>query len=144
MTEQEQKSAGPSALLIADGISMRHRQVRNPVAACGWCTFGSAVGYVLRGPVVAAAVLAAVLVACALVVLRSVLLGDSDPRSPFVRFMLLTCVLTGRPPGDYLPPDPNSSFPGRQMTEEVLADLEQPACLTGKLGDHGSAASWRG
>jgi hypothetical protein len=49
-----------------------------------------------------AAVVAAV---CAVAVLRPVLLGDSDPRSPFVRFMLLVCVLLGRPPGDYLPPE---------------------------------------
>jgi len=54
----------------------------------------------------AAGLAAAVVVACTIVALRSVLLGDSYPRSPFVRFMLLTCVLTGRPPGDYLPSDP--------------------------------------
>jgi hypothetical protein len=90
----------------ADGSSPRARPGRGTVAAHGWCTFGGAAGYVLRGPAVAAAGLAAaVLVACAIVVLRSVLLGGSDPRSPFVRFMLLTCVLTGRPPGDFLPPD---------------------------------------
>jgi hypothetical protein len=78
------------------------------VSAGGWCTVGSAVGYALGGPAVVAAGLAAVaVVACAIVVvLRSVLFGGSDPRSPFVRFMLLTCVLTGRSPGDYLPPDP--------------------------------------
>lgn len=51
----------------------------------------------------AALLAAAAVVACAIVVvLRSVLFGGSDPRSPFVRFMLLTCVLTGRPPGDCL------------------------------------------
>lgn len=61
----------------------------------------------LRGPAMAAAGLAAaVMVACAIAVLWSVLLDGRDPRSPFVRFMLLTCVLTGRPPRDYLPPDP--------------------------------------
>jgi len=52
---------------------------------------------------------AAVFVVCAAAVLRPVLLDGSDPRSPFVRFMLLVCVLIGRPPADYLPPDP----PGR-------------------------------
>jgi hypothetical protein len=61
----------------------------------------------LHGPVAAAVALAAVVLAvCAVAVLRPVLLGDSDPRSPFVRFMLLVCVLIGRPPGDYLPPEP--------------------------------------
>lgn len=55
----------------------------------------------------AAVVLAfAVIAACAVIVLRSVLRSGSDPRSPFVRFMLLVCLLTERSPGDYLPPDP--------------------------------------
>jgi hypothetical protein len=46
--------------------------------------------------VAAAGLAAAAVMACAIVVvLRSVLFGGSDPRSPFVRFMLLTCVLTG-------------------------------------------------
>ena len=49
---------------------------------------------------------AVAIVACAAVVLGAVLLGGRDHRSPFVRFMLLVCVLTGRPPGDYLPPGP--------------------------------------
>jgi hypothetical protein len=52
---------------------------------------------------------AAALAACVITVLRPVLLGDSDPRSPFVRFMLLICVLTGRPPDDYLPPESRES-----------------------------------
>jgi hypothetical protein len=64
------------------------------VSAGGWCTVGGAAGYTLGGPaVVAAGLAAAAVVACAIVVvLRSVLFGGSDPRSPFVRFMLLTCV----------------------------------------------------
>jgi hypothetical protein len=55
----------------------------------------------------AAGLAAAVMVACAIAVLWSVLVDRRDPRSPFVRFMLLTCVLTGRPPRDYLLPDPS-------------------------------------
>ena len=65
-------------------------------------------GYVLYGLAMAAAGLTAgVMVACAIVVLLLVLSGGRDPRSPFARFMLLTCVLTGRPPRDYLLPDPD-------------------------------------
>jgi len=43
--------------------------------------------------------------ACAAVALGAVLLGSGERRSPFVRFMLLVRVLTGRPPGEYLPPE---------------------------------------
>ena len=32
------------------------------------------------------------------------MLGGRDSRSPFVRLMLIICVITGRRPGDYLPP----------------------------------------
>jgi hypothetical protein len=45
-----------------------------------------------------------VVVTCAAVVVVTVLLGGREHRSPFVRFMLLVCVLTGRPPSEYLPP----------------------------------------
>jgi hypothetical protein len=48
-------------------------------------------GYALHRPPAAAVVVALAVIA----VLRSVLLGGSDPRSPFVRFMLPTSVLTG-------------------------------------------------
>jgi hypothetical protein len=85
----------------------RRGPVRRVAAVCGWCSSASAVGYLLHGLVVAGVALGAVgLVVGAIALLRLVLLGDSDPRSPFVRFMLLVCVLTGRPPGDYLPPEP--------------------------------------
>ena len=98
------RTAAPTAAGVG---SAKTRVARAAAAACGWCTFGGAAGYALGGPAMAAAALAAAVIAvCAVIVLRSVLLGGSDPRSPFVRFMLLTCVLTGRPPGDYLPPDP--------------------------------------
>jgi hypothetical protein len=65
-------------------------------------------GYALHGPAAATvlAVVVTVTFAVALVV-RSVLLSGSDERSPFVRFMLLSCLLTGRPPADYLPPAPD-------------------------------------
>jgi hypothetical protein len=59
---------------------------------------------VLGGPVVAAAELIAAIVAgAAVVVMLSAMLGGHDPRSPFVRLMLIVCVITGRRPGDYLP-----------------------------------------
>jgi len=84
--------------------------VRRAAALCGWGGSVTAAGYLLQGPVAATVMLAAaVFVVCAVAVLRPVLLEGSDPRSPFVRFMLLVCVLIGRPPADYLPPDP----PGR-------------------------------
>jgi hypothetical protein len=76
------------------------------VAVGGWCGSASTVGYLLHGPAVAAVALITVVVAVsALALLRPVLLSDSDPRSPFVRFMLLVCVLIGRPPSEYLPPE---------------------------------------
>jgi hypothetical protein len=77
-------------------------------SAALWPSAGAAslAGYLLHGPVAAALALAALVAALgAVALLRPVLLGDSDPRSPFVRFMLLVCVLLGRPPGDYLPPE---------------------------------------
>ena len=56
-------------------------------------------------PVVAAAgLIAATVVVAAVVVMLSAVLGGHDPRSPFVRLMLIVCVITGRRPGDYLPP----------------------------------------
>jgi hypothetical protein len=38
-----------------------------------------------------------------LVVILSAMLGGRDPRTPFVRLMLIICVITGRRPEDYLP-----------------------------------------
>jgi len=61
---------------------------------------------VLGGPMVAAAgLIAATVVGAAVVVMLSAMLGGHDPRSPFVRLMLIVCVITGRRPRDYLPPD---------------------------------------
>lgn len=81
--------------------------VRRAAALCGWGGSVTAAGYLLQGPVAAGVVLAgATVVVCTVAVLRPVLLDGSDPRSPFVRFMLLVCVLIGRPPADYLPPNP--------------------------------------
>jgi hypothetical protein len=66
---------------------------------------GGSVGYVPGGPVVAAAALiAAPVVGAAVVVMLSAMHCGHDPRSPFVRLMLIVCVITGRRPGDYLPP----------------------------------------
>lgn len=110
MNESETGSAGPAPQLpAAAGVgSAKTRVARAAAAACGWCTFGGAAGYAIKGPAMVAAALATAVIAvlCAVIVLRSVLLSSSDPRSPFVRFMLLACLLTGRSPGDYLPPDP--------------------------------------
>jgi hypothetical protein len=55
---------------------------------------------VLGGPVAAAAAASAV-VGVVVVVMLSVVLGRRDPRSPFVRLMLIICVITGRRPEDY-------------------------------------------
>jgi hypothetical protein len=58
---------------------------------------------VLGGPVVAATgLIAATVVGAAVVVMLSAMLGGHDPRSPFVRLMLIVCVITGRRPGDHL------------------------------------------
>lgn len=113
VTESGTEPASPAVHPLGSGNSARPRAGIRRAAACGWCTLGSGVGYLLRGPAMAAAGLAAaVTVACAIVLLWSVLLDGRDSRSPFVRFMLLTCVLTGRPPRDYLPPDlPESRNP---------------------------------
>lgn len=86
------------------------RAGRTPTAVAAWvsCALGGGVGYVLRDRAAAAAGVAAAvgIAAFAAVLLGAVLLGRRDRRSPFVRFMLLVCVLTGRPPGEYLPPGP--------------------------------------
>lgn len=84
------------------------RRVRETAVAWMGCALGSGAVYVLQDRAAVAAVLAveAMIVACAAVGLGAVLLGGGDQRSPFVRFMLLVCVLTGRPPSEYLPPGP--------------------------------------
>jgi hypothetical protein len=96
----------PSAT-FTDGAA-RAGRIRVTVAAWAWCALGGGGVYVLRDRMAAAVGLAAavVMVACAAVVLVAVLFGTGDRRSPFVRFMLLVCVLTGRAPGEYLPPGP--------------------------------------
>jgi hypothetical protein len=124
VTESGTKPPGHAQRPLAVGRSVRPRPRVGRAAACGWCTFGGAAGYVLHGPAMAAAGLAAaVIMAGAIVVLWSVLLSGRDPRSPFVRFMLLTCVLTGRPPRDYLLPDPGtpSRLAGHHRAEEIGA-----------------------
>jgi xanthosine utilization system XapX-like protein len=60
-------------------------------------------------PVVAAAgLIAATVMGAAVVVMLSAVLGGHDPRSPFVRHMLIVCVITGRRPGDYAPDEPTA------------------------------------
>ena len=87
---------------------VRAGRVRAAAAAWTGCAVGGGSAYVLQGRAAAAAGLAVavVIVACAAAGLGAVLLGGADQRSPFVRFMLLVCVLIGRPPGEYLPPGP--------------------------------------
>jgi hypothetical protein len=106
VTEHENLPDNLPAPSSPEAAKRKGGPARRAAAVCGWCSSASAVGYLFHGPVAAAVVLTiAVLAICAVAVLRPVLLGDSDPRSPFVRFMLLVCVLIGRPPGDYLPPE---------------------------------------
>jgi len=110
VTGSENESVGPAAQppAAAPTSSGRETPRRKTVSACGWCTLSGATGYLLGGPMVAAAglVIAGLAVCAIIFVLRPVLFNGTDPRSPFVRFMLLICVLIGRKPGDYLPPDP--------------------------------------
>lgn len=95
----------PQPVAAAGG---RARQVRTQAAAWTGCALGGGAAYVLqdRAAVAAGLAVAVVIVACAAAGLGAVLLGGADQRSPFVRFMLLVCVLKGRPPGEYLPPGP--------------------------------------
>jgi hypothetical protein len=82
--------------------------------ACGWCTTGGAAGYMIGGlALTIAGLVVTAVIGAAVAVLRSVLLNNSDPRSPFVRFMLIICVLMGRAPGDYLPPTPDDRLQTR-------------------------------
>ena len=111
MTDSGTKSGGGAAVpspTTASGGVVRAGRTRAAVAAWAWCALGGGAGYVLPDRVAAAAGLAVavVIVASAAVVLGAVLLGGRERRSPFMRFMLLVCVLTGRPPGEYLPPGP--------------------------------------
>lgn len=73
------------------------------------------------------------IVACAAVVLGTVLLGGRERRSPFVRFMLLVCVLTGRPPGEYLPPGP--------VSVDMAVPVRAPGRSGGGEGGVGGGAS---
>jgi hypothetical protein len=80
------------------------RRGRHALAATGWCATGCSVGFVLGGPVVAVVrLMAFAIVGVTLAVILSAMLGGRDPRTPFVRLMLIICVITGRRPGDYLP-----------------------------------------
>jgi hypothetical protein len=126
MTDSRTRSGGNAAVPppAAVGGGVRAGRARAAVTAWTWCALGGGAGYVLRDRTAAAAGLAVavVIVACAAVVLGAVLLGGRERRSPFVRFMLLVCVLTGRPPGEYLPPGP------------VSADMAFPVRTPGQSG----------
>jgi hypothetical protein len=81
----------------------RSRRMRSALAIAG-CTTGGSIGYVLGAPMVAVAGLTAVAgLVAALAITLWAMFGGHDPRSPFVRLMLVICVMTGRRPGDYLP-----------------------------------------
>jgi hypothetical protein len=104
----EEPSCGDVATRPPAAAGVRAGRVRATAAAWMGCALGSGAAYVLqdRAAVAAGLAVAVMIVACAAVGLGAVLLGGGDHRSPFVRCMLLVCVLTGRPPGEYLPPGP--------------------------------------
>jgi hypothetical protein len=52
----------------------------------------------------AVGLMAAAVVTAVVVVMLVAMLGGRDRRSPFERLALIICVITGRRPGDYLPP----------------------------------------
>jgi hypothetical protein len=109
VTDSEEGSGcGDLATKPPAAVGVRARRIRATAAAWMGCALGSGAAYVLqdRAAVAAGLAVAVMIVACAAVGLGAVLLGGGDQRSPFVRFMLLVCVLTGRPPGEYLPPAP--------------------------------------
>jgi hypothetical protein len=95
----------PKSAAAAGG---RAGRVRAAAAAWTGCTLGGGAAWVLqdRAAVAVGLAVAVVIVACAAAGLGVVLLGGGDRRSPFTRFILLVCVLTARPPGEYLPPGP--------------------------------------
>ena len=106
MTDSGKESGcGDTALEPAAASGVRAGRLRTLAAAWTGCALGGG-AYVAQdhAAVAAGLAVAVVIVACAVVGLGAVLLGSADRRSPFVRFMLLVCVLTGRPPGEYLPP----------------------------------------
>jgi hypothetical protein len=112
MTDSGTESGGGAAVPSSATAAGSGRAGRVRVAAAwAWCALGGGAGYVLRdrAAAVAGLAVAVVIVAGAAVVLGAALLGGRDRRSPFVRFMLLVCVLTGRPPGEYLPPGPGEA-----------------------------------
>jgi hypothetical protein len=104
----------------------RRRRIQSALAAAGGCAAAGSAGYALSSPVVAAAGLVAAaavaaIVGAAVVVMLSVMLGGRDPRSPFERLMLVICVITGRRPGDHLPPVNGSPSSG-----DILAGDHDP------------------
>jgi hypothetical protein len=108
VTDSGTESGGGAEVPSPATFASRAGRIRAVVTAWAWCALGGGGVYVLRDRTAAAAGLAAavVTVACAAFILVAVLFGARDRRSPFVRFMLLVCVLTGRAPAEYLPPGP--------------------------------------
>lgn len=115
----------------------RAGRIRTTVVAWAWCALGGGGVYVLRDRTAAAAGLAAavLMAVCAAVVLVAVLFGAGEHRSPFVRFMLLVCVLIGRPPGEYLPPGPGERRHGESRYQQAKRrDGRQTAPVSGRGG----------
>lgn len=108
MTDSGTKPAVDAAVPPPSAHARAARAGRARAAAWAWCAFGGGAGYFLRDRAAGTVGLAAAvaIAVCAAVILGAMLLGGRDRRSPFVRFMLLVCVLAGRPPGEYLPPGP--------------------------------------
>jgi hypothetical protein len=78
---------------------------RRPLVAVGGVAAAvGSVGYMHGGPVLAAGLLTVAIVFVVLAVVLSAMLSRRDPRSPFVRLMLMICAIMGRAPRDYLPP----------------------------------------
>ena len=144
MTDSGTRSGGaaaPPPPAAADGGSARARRCRAAVVST-WCALGGGGVYLLRDRAAVAAGLAVttVVVACAAVVVGTVLLGGRERRSPFVRFMLLVCVLTGLPPSEYLPPaslraasgtGPRRQAQARPGSAGAVMGLLLPAARTG-------------
>jgi hypothetical protein len=100
--------------------------MRSALAAAG-CATGGSIGYVVGGPVVAAAgLIVAVGLGAAVTVTLWAMFGGHDPRSPFVRLMLIICVITGRRPEDYLP------------SQAGVHDLQASALPSAGVGNKGA------
>ena len=91
----------PGALSAA----RRRQRIRGPRAAVSVCAVAGLAVHAFGRPMAAAVgLMAAAVVIAAVAVTLAAMLGGRDRRSPFERLALIICVITGRRPGDYLPP----------------------------------------